>query len=78
MQTDLISLLQSIPAIGPVVPYALMAAGVASSVMPWLPVPSSSNSLYGTAYGLLNLLGQNYRNAANAPAAPSAPGPAVN
>jgi hypothetical protein len=77
MQFDPIALLQAVPAIGPALPYAALAVAVASAAMPWLPRPSSTASAYGIGYALLNVLAQNFRNAAPVQAPASAPAPAT-
>jgi hypothetical protein len=66
MTPDPIAVLQSIPGIGPYLPYVLLVAGGAALLMPWLPLPSRQISAYGVFYNVLNYLAQNFGNAQNA------------
>ncbi len=45
--------------------YLAALCGLCAALMPWLPAPASSTSLYGRVYAVINLLAQNFRNAAN-------------
>lgn len=76
MPPDPIAVIETIPGVGPFMPYILLAAGVAALAMPWLPVPTQSRSVYGVFYSILNYLGQNYRNAQNAKVPTDVPKPA--
>jgi hypothetical protein len=76
---DLLQMIQSVPGVGPYLPYVLMLFGTSAVIAAQLPTPRSSG-LYSVVYGVVNLLGHNYNQARNALApAAKAPGtpPAV-
>ncbi len=66
MDVNPIQLMNTIPALGPYVPYVLMALGVCAMLMPWLPPPAKPRSVYGLVYAVMNAMAQNYRNSRNA------------
>jgi hypothetical protein len=67
---DVFNALAAIPAIGPFLPYLLLAGVICAALSTALPPPSGSGSfmgqLYATLYGLVNWLGLNFGHAKNA------------
>jgi hypothetical protein len=76
MPPDPIAIIETVPGVGPFLPYILLATGVAALAIPWLPVPTRARSVYGVFYTVLNYLAQNYRNAQNAKVPEDVPKPA--
>lgn len=64
---DLITLLTAIPAIGPFLPYILVAGAVASAIATILPAPTvESSKAYASTYRIVNWLALNVGKAKNA------------
>jgi len=68
---DLMTMIQAVPGVGPVLPYVLVVFGICAVVAAQLPPPSNAGSLYGVVYQLINVLGHNYNQARNALADPA-------
>jgi hypothetical protein len=62
---DIIALLQALPGVGPYLPYILVVFGICAVLAAQLPPPRQSGSTYDVIYRVVNLLGQNYRQARN-------------
>ncbi len=68
---DPISFLETIPAIGPFIPYILSAGAVCAAVATVLPAPNAGGSkVYSALYAVVNWVGLNVGKAKNAAATP--------
>ena len=64
---DLISLIMSIPGVGPYIPYITLAVTIASAIATALPAPAAdSGNAYKALYGALNWIALNKGHATNA------------
>lgn len=72
---DPITLVESIPAVGPYIPYVVAAGAIAAAIATILPAPSpAGNKVYAVVYTAINWLALNVGKAKNAaPAEPPSP-----
>lgn len=56
---DLIALIQSIPGIGPVIPYLALACTIAAIICTMIPAPKTTSGAYYVLYQIINTLAAN-------------------